>query len=175
MFQFPGFPSLARFPLLGVFPHSDICGSRLICSSPQLFAACHVLLRRLMPRHPPYALLCFVSVILLYLRSLALMFLLTRLLLSFLFSIYVSILTFYFALLVFNFCLCYAVVNVPFRIKKHNDLFLSLCLNQRYFYTWSAYTVCLICGTACTLSIRAALQRDSLLILPHYFLCVNCF
>ena len=26
---------------------------RLICSSPQLFAACHVLLRRLVPRHPP--------------------------------------------------------------------------------------------------------------------------
>ena len=39
------------------FPHSDICGSRLICSSPQLFAACHVLLRLLMPRHSPYALL----------------------------------------------------------------------------------------------------------------------
>ena len=29
----------------------------LICSSPQLFAACHVLLRLLMPRHSPYALL----------------------------------------------------------------------------------------------------------------------
>ena len=41
-----------------VFPHSDICGSMLICSSPQLFAACHVLLRLLMPRHSPYALLC---------------------------------------------------------------------------------------------------------------------
>ena len=40
-----------------VFPHSDICGSMLICSSPQLFAACHVLLRLLMPRHSPYALL----------------------------------------------------------------------------------------------------------------------
>ena len=38
------------------FPHSDICGSRLICSSPQLFAACRVLLRLLMPRHSPYAL-----------------------------------------------------------------------------------------------------------------------
>jgi hypothetical protein len=40
----------------GGFPHSDICGSMLICSSPQLFAACHVLLRLLMPRHPPCAL-----------------------------------------------------------------------------------------------------------------------
>ena len=34
-------------------PHSDICGSILICSSPQLFAACHVLLRLPMPRHSP--------------------------------------------------------------------------------------------------------------------------
>ena len=40
-----------------MFPHSDICGSKLICSSPQLFAAYRVLLRLLMPRHSPYALL----------------------------------------------------------------------------------------------------------------------
>ena len=40
-----------------VFPHSEICGSMLICSSPQLIAACHVLLRLLMPRHSPYALI----------------------------------------------------------------------------------------------------------------------
>ena len=39
------------------FPHSDIRGSRLICSSPRLFAACHVLRRLLMPRHSPCALL----------------------------------------------------------------------------------------------------------------------
>ena len=38
------------------FPHSDICGSRLMCSSPQLFAAYHVFLRLLVPRHPPCAL-----------------------------------------------------------------------------------------------------------------------
>ena len=38
------------------FPHSDICGSTLICSSPQLFAAYRVLLRLPMPRHSPYAL-----------------------------------------------------------------------------------------------------------------------
>ena len=63
MFQFPGFPSLhygfmQRYCNItcSEFPHSDICGSRLICSSPQLFAACHVLLRRHVPRHPPYAL-----------------------------------------------------------------------------------------------------------------------
>ena len=40
-----------------VFPHSDISGSSLICSSPKLFAACHVLRRLPMPRHSPYALL----------------------------------------------------------------------------------------------------------------------
>ena len=39
------------------FPHSDICGSRIICISPQLFAAYHVFLRLLVPRHPPCALL----------------------------------------------------------------------------------------------------------------------
>ena len=38
------------------FPNSEICGSKLICSSPQLIAACHVLRRLLMPRHSPYAL-----------------------------------------------------------------------------------------------------------------------
>ena len=40
------------------FPHSDICGLSLICSSPQLFAAYHVFLRLLVPRHPPCALSC---------------------------------------------------------------------------------------------------------------------
>ena len=40
-----------------VFPHSDISGSTLICSSPKLFAACHVLRRLLMPRHSPCALI----------------------------------------------------------------------------------------------------------------------
>jgi hypothetical protein len=38
------------------FPHSDIPGSKLVCSSPRLIAACHVLRRLLAPRHPPYAL-----------------------------------------------------------------------------------------------------------------------
>ena len=37
-------------------PHSDIRGSRDICSSPRLFAACHVLPRLREPRHPPCAL-----------------------------------------------------------------------------------------------------------------------
>ena len=39
------------------FPHSEICGSRDICSSPQLIAAYHVFHRLLVPRHPPCALL----------------------------------------------------------------------------------------------------------------------
>ncbi len=40
-------------------PHSDICGSKVVCASPQLFAAYHVLRHLWEPRHPPYALLCF--------------------------------------------------------------------------------------------------------------------
>ena len=44
------------------FPHSDICGSMCICHSPQLFAAYHVFLRLLVPRHPPCALRCFTNV-----------------------------------------------------------------------------------------------------------------
>ena len=40
------------------FPHSDICGSLDMCSSPQLFAAYHVFLRLLVPGHPPCALFC---------------------------------------------------------------------------------------------------------------------
>ena len=39
------------------FPHSEICGLADICSCPQLIAACHVLLRLPVPRHPPYALI----------------------------------------------------------------------------------------------------------------------
>ena len=36
--------------------HSEIRGSKDICSYPRLFAACHVLHRLQEPRHPPYAL-----------------------------------------------------------------------------------------------------------------------
>ena len=63
MFQFRRFPSYAYFVqrrMTGYcpagLPHSDIPGSMDICSSPRLFAACHVLLRLLMPRHSPCAL-----------------------------------------------------------------------------------------------------------------------
>ena len=64
MFQFRAFPSYGYFIhrmipeyCSGVLPHSEISGSQLICSSPKLFAACHVLHRLLMPRHSPCALL----------------------------------------------------------------------------------------------------------------------
>ena len=53
------------------FPHSDICGSRDICSSPQLFAAYHVFLRPSVPRHPSCALLCLTSQIPLLRHSVA--------------------------------------------------------------------------------------------------------
>ena len=64
MFQFRAFPSYAYFIqrtipeyCSGGFPHSEISGSTDICSSPKLIAACHVLLRLLMPRHSPCALI----------------------------------------------------------------------------------------------------------------------
>ena len=43
------------------FPHSEISGSVLICSSPKLIAAYHVLHRLLMPRHSPCALISLTS------------------------------------------------------------------------------------------------------------------
>ena len=39
------------------FPHSDTHGSPAVCAFPWLFAACCVLLRLLVPRHSPFALL----------------------------------------------------------------------------------------------------------------------
>src|ERR1035437_3374409 len=38
------------------FPHSEIHGSKRVCRSPWLIAACRVLHRRLAPRHPPFTL-----------------------------------------------------------------------------------------------------------------------
>ena len=37
-------------------PHSDIAGSKVVCTYPTLFAAYHVLHRLPEPRHPPFAL-----------------------------------------------------------------------------------------------------------------------
>ena len=64
MFQFTQFPFSYTIyscmdtssSLTSGFPHSDIHGSLNICFSPWLFAAYHVLLRLLVPRHSPYAL-----------------------------------------------------------------------------------------------------------------------
>ena len=41
------------------FAHSEIHGSRAMCASPWLIAACHVLRRLPVPRHPPCALTIF--------------------------------------------------------------------------------------------------------------------
>jgi hypothetical protein len=61
MVQFAGFASSSYgftegYPKRGGLPHSDILGSTLARSSPKLFAACHVLHRLSVPRHPPDAL-----------------------------------------------------------------------------------------------------------------------
>ena len=61
MFQFAGFASCtygfsAGYPLRGGLPHSEIPGSTIARISPGLFAACHVLHRLSVPRHPPDAL-----------------------------------------------------------------------------------------------------------------------
>jgi hypothetical protein len=44
------------------FPHSEIVGSQIAHISPTLIAACHVLHRLCMPRHPPNALTSRLSV-----------------------------------------------------------------------------------------------------------------
>ncbi len=43
------------------FSHSEIRGSKVMCTSPRLIAACHVLRRLSVPRHPPCALTIFFS------------------------------------------------------------------------------------------------------------------
>ena len=66
MFQFAGFASRTYefstgyppgSPLSGGLPHSETPGSPIARISPGLFAACCVLLRLSVPRHPPDALL----------------------------------------------------------------------------------------------------------------------
>ena len=72
LFSFPSgtemvhFPEFARTQLCihwavlrfyrSGFPHSDIPESQPACGSSRLIAACHVLHRHLLPRHPPCAL-----------------------------------------------------------------------------------------------------------------------
>jgi hypothetical protein len=66
MFQFAGFASRpygfrSRYRLRGGLPHSEIPGSPIARISPGLFAACYVLHRLSVPRHPPDALLLRLS------------------------------------------------------------------------------------------------------------------
>ena len=68
MFQFPPFASMTNMSGIpdlqtGGLSHSEICGSRDICSLPQLIAAYHVLHRLREPRHPPYALNYFLFIL----------------------------------------------------------------------------------------------------------------
>ena len=44
---------------LSEFPHSEMSGSKVVCTYPNLIAAYHVLHRLLEPRHPPFALAFF--------------------------------------------------------------------------------------------------------------------
>ena len=62
MFQFPRLaPYIHKVNVLHTFrlSHSEINGSRVICTYPLLIAAYHVLLRLNEPRHPPFALSYF--------------------------------------------------------------------------------------------------------------------
>ena len=63
MFQFPAFASLPCVKIIVLqtigLSHSEILGSRVICTYPKLIAAYHVLHRLREPRHPPCALTCF--------------------------------------------------------------------------------------------------------------------
>ena len=45
------------------FPHSEISGLAVVCTYPELIAACHVLLRLPTPRHPPCALNILICII----------------------------------------------------------------------------------------------------------------
>ena len=63
MFQFPPFASLHCVGIIALqaigLSHSEISGSKVICTYPKLIAAYHVLHRLREPRHPPCALFYF--------------------------------------------------------------------------------------------------------------------
>ena len=72
LFSLPAGTKMFQFPALALLPkvrvtvlqtarlsHSEIFGSRVICTYPKLIAAYHVLHRLREPRHPPYALSYF--------------------------------------------------------------------------------------------------------------------
>ena len=63
MFQFPAFASARKMRITALqaagLSHSEISGSKVICTYPELIAAYHVLHRLREPRHPPDALTFF--------------------------------------------------------------------------------------------------------------------
>ena len=63
MFQFPAFASAQQVRITALqaagLSHSEISGSKVICTYPELIAAYHVLHRLREPRHPPDALTFF--------------------------------------------------------------------------------------------------------------------
>ncbi len=63
MFQFARFAHACLYIQQAVsgLPHSDISGSMLASSSPELFVGRHVLLRLCVPRYPPLALCSLTS------------------------------------------------------------------------------------------------------------------
>ena len=74
LFSLPAGTKMFQFPALALLPkvrvtvlqtarlsHSEIFGSRVICTYPKLIAAYHVLHRLREPRHPPCALTYFLS------------------------------------------------------------------------------------------------------------------
>ena len=125
MFQFRRFPSCTyliqyRIPC-GGFPHSEISGSMLICSSPKLIAAYRVLHRLLMPRHSPCALFSLIISELSLSRS-------TKQISPNLGSLYQLnyagsfLRSFLLAKIVF-----YPIKNFPFMLPSHNCIIISQC------------------------------------------------
>jgi hypothetical protein len=61
-FAFTDYEFIHEFPLKEGLPHSEICGSKPACGSPQLIAACCVLHRLSVPRHSPAALTSLIEI-----------------------------------------------------------------------------------------------------------------
>ena len=78
MFQFPALALQLEVEVTVLqtarLSHSEIPGSKVICTYPRLIAAYHVLHRLCEPRHPPYALSYFLYYCILFLLSLRIAF-----------------------------------------------------------------------------------------------------
>ena len=104
------------------FPHSDIYGSMDMCSSPQLFAAYHVLLRLLVPRHSPYA-LSSLTFLLRFLKHFSLLLIFLNCSLSVLIVLNCTILSYT------SFTLLYIFFNVLFLIFCFECIYWNLSSN----------------------------------------------